>query len=132
MTNNCYSFYIDDQTIAFFDAIVWTIQKNSDYSQAQAINLINRFYEHYPKLWDDFWYEHEGFSQLICGIFYEELREGKYRDINFTEFREKFIPEQRDLVGSPNYRFGKIVDNLEFYPADEDITIRIDFIERIR
>lgn len=132
MTNNYYSFYIDDQTTAFFDIIVWTIQKNSEYSLTQAIDLINRFYERYPRLWDDYWYEHEGFSQLICGIFCEELREGKYRDINFPKFREQFIPAHMNLLSSLGYRFGKIVADLESYPAGEDIRVRIDFIERIR
>jgi hypothetical protein len=132
MISNCYNFYIDDQTIAFFDVIAWTIQKNSEYDLIQAINLINSFYDRYPRIWDDYWYEHEGFSQLICGMFCEELGQGEYGDLNFPIFRKQFIQEHMNLLSSLEYRFRKIVNNLEFYPADENIKVRIDFIERIR
>jgi hypothetical protein len=132
MTNNCYNFYVDDEATAFIDIIVWTVQKNSEYNLTQAIDLVNRFHQHYPRIWGSRWYQHEGFSQLICGMFCEELGQGEYRDLNFPKFRKQFIQEHINLFSLLDDIYGVIVDELESYPADEDIKVRIDFIDRIR
>jgi hypothetical protein len=131
MINNCYNFHVDNEATAFIDVIIWTIQKNSEYDLTQAISLINRFYERYPRIWDDSWYQHEGFSQLICGIFCEELEQGEYRGLSFPIFREQFVQEHMNLLSLLDDRYGAIVDDLESYPADEDIQVRLDFIEKI-
>jgi hypothetical protein len=131
MINNCYEFYVNDEATAFIDVIVWTIQKNSEYDLTQSIDLVNRFQKIHPRIWSDSWYQHEGFDQIICGMFCEELGQGEYGDLNFPVFRKQFIHEHMTLLLLLDDIYGAIVDDLESYPANEDIKVRIDFINRI-
>lgn len=130
MEESFYIFPIDTESQLFFDIIVWSIQKCSNYHYNKSIDLINCFYESHPRLWDDYWYEHEGFTQLIAAIFYEESGQGKYQDLNFPMFRQQFIIQHRDILSSLGLRHGKVISKLDFYPVDDKIEARINCIEK--
>jgi hypothetical protein len=126
MKTNYYIFDVEDQqVIVFFDIMVWSITKCSNHNYEESIELVNSLYKSYPLLWEDYWYEHEGFFQLIVAIFYEESGKGKYRDINFSAFRNCFLSQHRDSLSSLGIRHRKILSRLEFYPIEEDIEARM-------
>lgn len=125
-----YIFPIDTESMLFFDIVLWSIQRCSNHTCEESIDLINCFYKLYPNLWDDYWYEHEGFSQLISAIFYEESGQGKYGDLNFPMFREQFICQYSEVISSLGFRHSRIISNLEYYSINKSIQYRINCIDK--
>ena len=129
MNSKCYIFSGDDEAFLFFDIIVWAICRYYGYSQMQTVDSINHFYANNTSLWEDYWYEHEGYSQMICGVLYENEAKGKYRDSNFTAFANKIRSEYASMFSSLGNRRMNLIGNIDMYPSSQLIEIRLNCIE---
>jgi hypothetical protein len=125
-----YNFPSDNESILFFDIVVWAMSKYCKYQHNQAVESINHFYDRNPRLWEDYWYEHEGYAQIIPGILFEDKSMGKYRDLSFCEFANKFRLEHDDMFSSLGIRRMKLIRQLESYPVSESIESRLGCIEK--
>jgi hypothetical protein len=125
-----YKFSSDNESILFFDIIIFAIINYCEYNYDEALNSINRFYDNNPDLWEDYWYEHEGYSQIISGILFEDRGEGKYRDSNFCEFATNILLEYVDMFSSLGMRRMKLMRHLDSYPFSGTIESRLDCIEK--
>jgi hypothetical protein len=129
MINTCYSFSGDTELFLFFDVITWAISKYYEYNYVQAIESINHFYAHNTRLWDDYWYEHEGYSQIICGILYENEGRGNYRDSGFDVFANDLRIRYANMFSSLGIRRMNIIGDIDIYPVDQSIEFRLSYIE---
>ena len=66
----------DDGTLRLFDVVVWCLQRYCGYSEEDAVDAVNKFYERFRGRYDDEYYHHQAPYRVAMLIYYVDKLSG--------------------------------------------------------